>query len=531
MRYISKGTPVSNFIKLYLSLAFSLINLLAFCQNGEMIFIEAESFSERGGWVIDQQSMDVMQSAYLMAHGLGLPVSDANTIIEVPSKGNYHVWVRTRDWTAPWNVEGSPGRFQLSIDGQTLKTTFGTEGVEWHWQQGGSIRLKPNQMKISFHDLTGFNGRCDAIVLTTDKKFTPPNQLEELTAFRHKNLGFRDEPEDAGEYDLVVVGGGLAGICAAVSAARLGLKVALVQNRPVLGGNGSSEVRVGLSGLIYQKPYTNLGSLVDELGPVGHWKFWEAKQDSNAVRSKKIFEIIKRNPEKTEHNAGPDTNYGDDKKLRIVQAEKNLHHFLNTDVFGAEKKGARIVSVTGRSIITGKEYKFKGKLFVDCTGDGTLGYLVGADFRIGPEAKSDTDEPRAPEIADQLVMGTSVQWNSAEEEATSTFPETGSWAVNFNEQTSLKITKGDWDWETGANRDQVKEIELIRDYGLRVAFGNWDFIKNQSREKQKFTNRKLTWVAYIGGKRESRRLLGDTQQNDRIIKLICKMQIPIISTF
>ncbi len=496
------------FSKLILSVSICLISLVAFAED-ETIFLEAESFSDQGGWVIDQQSMDVMQSAYLMAHGLGVPVADANTTIEVSSKGKYHIWVRTRDWTSPWNVTGSPGRFQLHVDGQPLETTFGTEGAEWHWQYGGDIRLKPGQTKLSFHDMTGFNGRCDAIILTTDKNLTPPNQLEELSAFRRKHLRFPNEPEDAGEYDLVVVGGGIAGICSAVSAARLGLKVALIQNRPVLGGNGSSEVRVGLSGLIYQKPYTNLGSLVDEIGPVGHWKFWEARQDSNAVRSKKIFEAIRKNPEKKEHNAGLASNYDDDKKLKVVQAEKNLHLFLNTHVFDAEKKGNRIVAVTGRSIVTGKEFRFKGNLFVDCTGDGTLGYLVGADLRVGREAKSDTGEPRAPVQADQLVMGTSVQWNSAEESISSSFPDTKSWAVQFNEQTSHKATKGDWDWETGAHRDQIKEIEFIRDYGLRVAFGNWDFVKNQSAEKQKFANRKLTWVAYIGGKRESRRLLGD----------------------
>lgn len=488
---------------------FALISIKAFCQDNPTLFIEAESFSDRGGWVIDQQSMDVMQSAYLMAHGLGIPVKDASTVIDIPSKGVYHIWVRTKDWTAHWNVDGAPGKFQLLINGRSLKTTFGTEGPAWHWQYGGSIRLKSGQTNLAFHDLTGFNGRCDAIMLTSDKNLIPPNSLEELTTFRQEHLNLANEPEDTGSYDLVVVGGGIAGICSAVSAARLGSKVALIQNRPVLGGNGSSEVRVGLSGLIYQKPYTNLGSLVDELGPVGHWKFWEARQDSNAVRSKKIFDVIKNNPEKKEHNAGPFTNYDDDKKLRIVKAEENLHLFLNTHVFSVEKEQGIITSVTGRSIVSGKEFKFSGKLFVDCTGDGTVGFLAGADFRTGREAKSKTQEPRAPEKADQLVMGTSVQWNSEEQQVNSTFPETSFWAVEFNEQTAHKVTKGDWDWETGANRNQVKEIEIIRDYGLRVAFGNWDFIKNKSDEKQKFANRKLTWVAYIGGKRESRRLMGD----------------------
>ena len=91
------------------------------------VLVEAESFADRGGWVIDTQSIDQMGSPYLLAHGLGVPVEDATTTIELPAAGRYHVWVRTRDWVAPWHVAGSPGRFQLIVNGQALKTTFGTK--------------------------------------------------------------------------------------------------------------------------------------------------------------------------------------------------------------------------------------------------------------------------------------------------------------------------------------------------------------------------------------------------------------------
>lgn len=488
---------------------FGILPMTGLCRDHESIFIEAEGFANRGGWVIDQQSMDVMGSAYLLAHGMGTPVPDAETTIVLQSGGNYHIWVRTRDWVAPWQVEGAPGKFQVLFNAKALSTHFGTRGEDWHWQCGGSIRLRKGPLKISLHDLTGFEGRCDAILLTTDPDFPPPEDMEGLTNFRRQALGFTEEPEDAGDYDLVVVGGGVAGICAAVSAARQGCKVALIQNRPVLGGNNSSEVRVGLSGLIYQQPYTSLGSLVDEIGGVGHWTLWEAQQDPASVRSRKIFEIIERYPEKKEHNAGPPGNYEDDKKLRVVQGEKNLSLFLNTHVLAAEKVGDRIVSVTGRSIISGQEYKFKGKLFADCTGDGNLGFLAGADYRAGREAKSETGEPRAPEKADRLVMGTSLQWNSTQMDQPLAFPSTSPWSVAFDEQTCVRTTKGDWDWETGALRDPVNEIEWIRDYALRVIYGNWDFLKNKSIHKAAFANRRLSWVAYIGGKRESRRLLGD----------------------
>lgn len=264
----------------------SIIIAFLFTQSGclssstETILIEAESFDNKGGWVVDQQSMDQMGSPYLLAHGLGTPVEDATAIIKVPEKGKYRVWVRTRDWVAPWGVPGfSPGKFGVLFDKKPLKTVFGTEGAEWRWQDGGTVRLDRGKVEIALHDMTGFAGRCDAIVLTKDMNFIPPNESKTLSQFRRASLGLPEDPETAGEFDLVVVGGGMAGITTAISAARLGCTVALIQNRPVLGGNNSSEVRVGLSGLIFQEPYPNLGKLVDEIGSIGHWTLWEAKRN------------------------------------------------------------------------------------------------------------------------------------------------------------------------------------------------------------------------------------------------------------
>ncbi|MDR2037612.1 MAG: FAD-dependent oxidoreductase [Bacteroidales bacterium] len=478
------------------------------CNNQPVdVFIEVESFSDKGGWVVDNQSVNAMGSPYLMAHGLGIPVEDASTVISLPENGKYRVWVRTRDWVKQWGKEGSPGRFMVQFNGLILDTIFGTRQAEWHWQDGGIIKLKSGDNKITLHDLTGFNGRCDAIYLTTDHKQIPPDEPDKLAAFREQQLGLSN-PEILKDFDLVVVGGGIAGCCAAISAARLGCKVALIQNRPVLGGNNSSEVRVGLSGLISQLPYPNLGNLLDEIGGVGHWTYWEAKQNPDAERSRQIMDIIKKHPEKKIHNAGPETNYEDTKKQWVVENEKNITLFLNTEVYKIHKEGNCIVSVTGKNIMTGEEYLFKGKLFADCTGDGNLGYLSNADFRMGRESKSETGEPRAPEQTDQLVMGTSVQWYAEKTNKNSLFPEC-SWALQFNEQTCRPGLRGDWNWETGMNRNQITEIEYIRDYGLRAVFGNWDFLKNKSPKKDAFADKKLTWVAYIGGKRESRRLLGD----------------------
>ncbi len=481
------------------------------------VLVEAEGFQNTGGWVIDQQVMDQMGSPFLLAHGLGRQVEDATTIVQFPQSGEYRVWVRTRDWVAPWKTPdtppamkavGFPGKFQLLVNGRALKTTFGTEGAPWRWQDGGTIDISNESVALALHDLTGFDGRCDAVLFSASKQLKPPNHGSALRALRRELLGYPDTPPEAGEYDLVVVGGGMAGCCTAVSAARRGCRVALIQNRPVLGGNNSSEVRVGLSGLIHQEPYPNLGNLVDEIGPVGHWNLWEAKREPDSPRSQRILAVIENHPEKKIHNAGPSSNYEDQKKINVVRAEKNIHLYLNVHVNEVEVDGDRIASVTAQNIRTGERLKFRAPLFADCTGDGNLGILAKADYREGREARNETDEELAPDQGDKLVMGTSVQWYSTEEQEPSTFPECF-WGVQFDDKTCVRSTRGDWDWETGALRDQVTEFERIRDYALRVTFGNWAVLKNHERFKSEFASRRLAWVAYIGGKRESRRLLGD----------------------
>lgn len=476
--------------------------------SAQIVFIEAESFDNKGGWVIDQQSMDQMGSPYVLAHGMGIPVENAASQINIPESGKYRLWVRTRNWVAPWTDKESPGKFQILIDDKPSIIIFGTEGAEWHWQDGGTLQLGQGKVEIALQDLTGFNGRCDAIILSKDLGFIPPNEVDTLEKFRQEQLGFSDVPTTVGEFDLVVVGGGIAGVTTALSAARLGSKVALIQNRPVLGGNNSSEVRVGLSGLIFQEPYPNLGKLVDEIGSIGHWTLWEAKRDPETERSKKILDVIKKNPEKKIHNAGPLSNYGDDKKRAIVEGEDNVDLFLNMHVYAIEKLDNKIISVLAKNIETGEILKFKGDLFADCTGDGNLGFLAGADFRVGRESIAETDEPSAPANADDLVMGTSVQWYTEKLDAPSQFPKVP-WAVEFTEETARQLTRGDWNWETGFYWDQIEDIEYIRDYGLRAVYGNWSFLKNESIKKEKYQDSKLAWVAYIGGKRESRRLMGD----------------------
>ncbi len=423
--------------------------------------------------------------------------------------------MRTRDWVKPWNAPGSPGKFQLLINGKALNTIFGTELANWHWQKGQVINIKKGNTELSLHDLTGFEGRCDAILFTDNLKLSPPNKDPEMALFRRKLLGYPEVIATQGKYDLIVVGGGIAGCTTAISAARLGIKVALIQDRPVLGGNNSSEVRVGASGQVHQKPYRKLGSIVDEIIPASYWNISDARKQPELPLSKIILSALKKHPEKSIHNGGPASNYEDQSKEDLVRAEKNIDLFLNMHVNAVEMDKNNIKSVIAQNIKTGERFKFDANLFADCTGDGTLGYLAKANFRVGRESETRTGESLAPKVGDKLSMGTSVMWYAKKEKQVSTFPLCP-WAVPFNINNCRKTTKGKWQWETGTNKNQITEIEYIRDYFLRVIYGNWATLKNDKTLKEKYAKWQLDWVAYIGGKRESRRLLGDvilTQQD------------------
>ena len=241
-----------------------LLVLLCSRVSAAQLWLETENFTDKGGWVLDQQFMDLMGSPYLMAHGMGVPVADASTSVVIPEKGQWHVYVRTFNWTSPWTSEDGPGAFKVRIGGKTLKTVLGTKGNAWEWQYAGKVSLKAGQTSVALCDLTGFNGRCDVIYLTTDPDDVPPSEVSALATFRKEKLNI-PEPQIK-KYDFVVVGGGIAGMCAAVAASRLGCKVALINDRPVLGGNNSAEVRVHLGGHVEIGPNKGLGRMIREFG-------------------------------------------------------------------------------------------------------------------------------------------------------------------------------------------------------------------------------------------------------------------------
>ena len=467
---------------------FTLLALLSLAacstQPDASLWVETEGFAQKGGWSVDQQFTFEMGSPYLIAHGMGQAVEDASTTITLPRAGKYHVWVRTYNWTSPWSETEGPGAFKLSVDGKELPTTLGTKGNKWMWQYAGSARVG-QEAELKLHDLQGFDGRCDAIWLTTNKTLLPPAEGEALASFREQNSG--KEIREV-KYQFVVVGGGVAGICASVAAARMGTKVALINDRPIWGGCNSSETRVHLGGHIEMEPYTNLGNMIKEFGPLKGG------------------------------NAQPAEFYEDDKKRAFLEAEKeNLDLYPSYRVYKVDSKNGHISAVYAQHIETGEIVKFVAPIYSDCTGDGTVGYLAGADFSMGREARSDYNEPSAPEKGDKMTMGSSVQWYSVEDKTEQPFP-VFEYGLKFTDESCQKVTMGEWTWETGMNRDQVKEFERIRDYGLMVVYSNWSYLKNRLTDNDNYKNRKMGWVAYIAGKRESRRLLGDhvLTENDLI---------------
>lgn len=291
--------------------------------------------------------------------------------------------------------------------------------------------------------------------------------------------------------DIAVIGGGLAGVCAAVAAARLGRTVALVQNRPVLGGNASSEVRVWVSGA----SATGTHRYARETGIMGEM----------------FVENQYRNPDGNPY-------YWDLVVLETVLAEPNISLFLNTDVHEVEAEGPeddrRIVAVTGWMMGSERRIRFESRQFLDCTGDGLVGFLAGASCRIGREARSEFGESWAPEVADTITLGSTLLFYTkdvghpvkyvppsfAKDIAKTTIPE------------RRIIRSGDngchyWWIEWGGELDTVHENERIRDELWAVIYGIWDYIKNSG----KFAADTLTleWVGAVPGKREYRRFVGD----------------------
>ena len=288
--------------------------------------------------------------------------------------------------------------------------------------------------------------------------------------------------------DFCVVGGGLSGMCAAIAAARHGAKVALIQDRPVLGGNASSEIRMHVCGA-HGKNNRETG-IIDEI------------QMENCYR-----------------NPGSNYSFWDSILYEKVRFEPNITLFLNCTCNDIEMDGSRIRAVKAWQLTTEIWHSVEAGLFADCSGDSILAPLSGAEFRIGHEASSEFNEDLAPLSADRKTMGMSCLIQARETGGPQKFIPP-SWANVYKSDDDLPNRNHDlfqtnfWWIELGGEDDSIHDTEKLRDELLKVAFGVWDHIKNRGDHGAE--NWELDWVGFLPGKRESRRYIGDhiLTQND-----------------
>lgn len=287
--------------------------------------------------------------------------------------------------------------------------------------------------------------------------------------------------------DIVIAGGGLAGICAAISAARLGKAVALIQNRSVLGGNSSSEIRVWVSSATKH----GVNRYARETGIMG--ELFVENQYRNIDGNPYIWDAL---------------------LLEKVKEEKNIELFLNTEVTEVECENKHIQSLKGFMIGAERRLIFEAPLFADCTGDGLIGFLAGAEYMLGRESKSAFSESLAPDAGDNTLMGSTLLFYTRKEDHPVNFVAP-SFAKDISKTSILKnrvIRSGDsganyWWIEWGGEKDVVHDDPEIRDELLSLIYGIWDYIKNSGEfEADDLT---LEWVGTIPGKREYRRLIGD----------------------
>ncbi|NBD24734.1 FAD-dependent oxidoreductase [Paenibacillus glycinis] len=298
--------------------------------------------------------------------------------------------------------------------------------------------------------------------------------------------------------DITVVGGGLAGVCASIAAARLGRTVSLVQNRPVLGGNSSSEVRVWVCGATAHGTHR----YARETGIMG--ELFVENQFRNPDGNPYIWDLV---------------------VMEAVRAEPNIRLFLNTDVHEVDADGGEndrtIRSVTGWMMGSERRITFESAVFLDCSGDGLVGFLAGAKHRVGRESKDEYNEEWAPVVADDITLGSTLLFYTKDAGRPVQFIPP-SFAKDIA-QTSIPLKRvirsGDngcsyWWIEWGGELDTVHDNERIRDELWAAIYGIWDYIKNSG--KFEADNMTLEWVGSIPGKREYRRFLGDyvLNQND-----------------
>jgi hypothetical protein len=296
-------------------------------------------------------------------------------------------------------------------------------------------------------------------------------------------------------YDVVVVGGGMSGVCAAVASARGGAKTCLVQNRPVLGGNASSEIRMhicGALGLGHDRKNARETGILEEI----------------------LLENLARNPQHS-------FSVFDTILWEKTAFQEGLELYLNTHMTGADVRDGTILSIRAEQLTTETSFAFQGALFVDATGDASLAALAGAECMKGREGKERFGESLAPDAPDGCTMGNTLLFESVDLGRPVPF-EKPAWAYTYTKEDLAEreiddLSSGYWWIELGGGElDTIADAERIRDELLRSVYGVWDYIKNRGGYGAE--NLALRWVGFLPGKRDSRRVVGDYVLTERDLR-------------
>ena len=301
------------------------------------------------------------------------------------------------------------------------------------------------------------------------------------------------------KYGVVIIGGGLSGVCAALASARQGVSTAIIQARSVFGGNNSSEVRMHVCG-------ANCHAEKKDLAETGI-----------------LMELQLLNKSVNPNNSFPMWDMVIWGKLK---AEPHLDCYLNTVMDDAVMDGNRIKSVICRQSSTELIYNLEADVFVDATGHGTLGYYSGAEFRYGSESKNEFEEPDAPELENGYTMGNTILFHSTDMGENTPFVKPD-WAYKFDEadlenrphgnvtwshgengvEEKYDVSSGYWWMELGGeSKNIIEETENLNDELFKSIFGVWDHIKNTPGHNAE--NYAIDWIGSVPGIRESRRLVG-----------------------
>ena len=449
------------------------------------LWIDALEFANKGGWKEDTQYVHLMGSGYLLAaDDVGVPVQDAVTAISIPAAGRYRIWVRDRNWMR----SHSPGQFSLIVNSEDTGNVLGKiPSDRWLWEIAGDFDLAEGENTLALHDHTGYFPRCASILITNDLDYVPPREVERLQKERARIKGLSTEVICGGNYDVIVAGGGPGGVPAAIAAARMGAKVLLIHNRPILGGNASSEIGVPSLGAEVAHPRAREGGIAEEIMRLRDRESEEISEWTNPMEA-------------------------------LVAAEPNITVVRNSHVCDAEMESESVIrGVIAQDLLTLCKTRYTGKFFIDCTGDAWIGYYAGAKFRYGREAQYQHGESIAPEVADTLSMSGCVSSGNlpymvdAGVETPFVLPP---WCVKLAEDEenfgrSIKGPFVHWWMEAPNDYDDIWDGEEARDTLMTILMSSWDHMKNHWAKKDTLKNYKLNISGIINGRRESRRLIGD----------------------